>query len=224
MPTTISVMRGWTKPASLPANNRIAPYETSVWTVTGTLTLYKLEEDSDYHLVLRDDAGNTIITEVACPCCVGASSPFASAIATARQQFDSRLTATGNFQTANVPVQITGVGFFDFPHGQTGAAPNQIELHPVLNIRFNVSLSTPQIVNASISGKKLFVAGLNFDSGARIYLNEEKQKTKNDSESPSTLLIAKKAGKLIDKGQVVTLRVRNSDGTDSEPFSFKRPE
>src|SRR5260370_14021025 len=31
---------------------------------------------------------------------------------------------------------------FDFPHGQTGAAPNQIELHPVLNVIFNPS-TTP---------------------------------------------------------------------------------
>jgi hypothetical protein len=28
--------------------------------------------------------------------------------------------------------QITGVAFFDFLHGQTGVAPNGIELHPVL--------------------------------------------------------------------------------------------
>lgn len=26
----------------------------------------------------------------------------------------------------------SGVGFFDFLHGQTGVAPNGIELHPVL--------------------------------------------------------------------------------------------
>lgn len=31
---------------------------------------------------------------------------------------------------------ITGVGFFDRAHGQTGAAPNIIELHPVLDISF----------------------------------------------------------------------------------------
>jgi hypothetical protein len=34
------------------------------------------------------------------------------------------------------PITITGVGFFDFPHTQTGAAPNQIELHPVLKVVF----------------------------------------------------------------------------------------
>jgi hypothetical protein len=32
---------------------------------------------------------------------------------------------------------VTGVGFFDFLHGQTGVAPNGIELHPVLDIVFN---------------------------------------------------------------------------------------
>ena len=31
---------------------------------------------------------------------------------------------------------ITGVGFFDRAHGATGAAPNVIELHPVLSITF----------------------------------------------------------------------------------------
>jgi hypothetical protein len=32
-------------------------------------------------------------------------------------------------------VEISGVGFFDFEHGQNGVAPNAIELHPVLAIR-----------------------------------------------------------------------------------------
>ena len=27
---------------------------------------------------------------------------------------------------------LTGVGLLDIPHGQTGVAPNAIELHPVL--------------------------------------------------------------------------------------------
>jgi hypothetical protein len=30
---------------------------------------------------------------------------------------------------------VTGVAFFDFLHGQTGVAPNAIELHPVLAFR-----------------------------------------------------------------------------------------
>ncbi len=30
--------------------------------------------------------------------------------------------------------RIVGVGFVDFPHGETGKAPNNIELHPILSI------------------------------------------------------------------------------------------
>jgi hypothetical protein len=42
------------------------------------------------------------------------------------------------FQTAVPPksARITGVGFFDRAHGPTGAAPNVIELHPVLKIEW----------------------------------------------------------------------------------------
>ncbi len=36
----------------------------------------------------------------------------------------------------NAPVTVTGVGFFDFLHGQTGVAPNGIELHSVLDVQF----------------------------------------------------------------------------------------
>jgi len=35
---------------------------------------------------------------------------------------------------------VTGVGFFDFLHGQTGVAPNGIELHPLLDISFGASV------------------------------------------------------------------------------------
>jgi hypothetical protein len=46
--------------------------------------------------------------------------------------------AMPTFQTAVKPTaaRITGVGFFDRAHGATGAAPNVIELHPVLKIEW----------------------------------------------------------------------------------------
>ncbi|MDX6406823.1 MAG: hypothetical protein QOH70_4278 [Blastocatellia bacterium] len=135
--TTIATMRSWPAPSATPANNRIAPYETTTWTINGTLTQYKLESDSDYHLVIRDQSGNTIVTEIPLPGCVGSGSPFAVSIANARAKFDAMFTPDGNFQFVSVPVQITGVAMFDFPLGQTGAAPNGIELHPILDINFN---------------------------------------------------------------------------------------
>src|SRR6266436_6583429 len=140
--TTVTNLRAFTTPNPIPANNRVSPAETTLWVITGTLTLFKLESDSDYHMVIQDASGNTMITEIPAPTCVGAGSPFLSGITNARAEFDARFTATTSFQTANIPVQVTGIGMFDFPHGQTGAAPNQIELHPVLNVIFNPS-TTP---------------------------------------------------------------------------------
>lgn len=82
----------------------------------------------------------------------------------------------------------------------------------------------PTIQGASVDGKKLIVTGTNFDLGAKIFLNGEKQKkTANDESNPTTVLIAKKAGNLIVAGQTVALQVRNSDNTLSDEFEFTRP-
>jgi hypothetical protein len=141
VPTTIANLTGLPKPASLPSNNRIAPTETTVYSITATLTLYKHETDADYHVVLSDGT-RTMIVESADLGCVGPGSPLASGIQNARTELDAQLTPTSSFKSANLPVTVTGVGFFDFLHGQTGVAPNGIELHPLLDVRFNPVTST----------------------------------------------------------------------------------
>ncbi|MGW1868945.1 putative Ig domain-containing protein [Streptomyces mauvecolor] len=134
--TTISSLGAITAPGTLPANNRVQPAETTVFRLRTTLTEYKLEADSDYHLVLDDQAGHTMIAEIPDPACVGSTSPLLAGVQKARDAFNAAYTPTGSFQTANVPVTVAGVGFFDFKHGQTGVAPNGIELHSVLDIQF----------------------------------------------------------------------------------------
>ena len=134
--TTIAALDALPAPSTLPANNRVQPTETTVFQLHATLTEYKLESDSDYHLVLSDGSGHTMISEVPDPNCVGSSSPLLASIQHARAEVDAVYTPTGSFQTANVAVTVTGVGFFDFLHGQTGVAPNGIELHAVLDVQF----------------------------------------------------------------------------------------
>ena len=134
--TTIASLISLPAPSTLPANNRVQPTETTVFQVQAMLTEYKLEADSDYHLILSDSSGNTLISEIPAPACVGSSSILLPDIQNARSEFDARYTPTSTFQIANVPVTITGVGFFDFLHGQTGVAPNGIELHAVLDVQF----------------------------------------------------------------------------------------
>jgi hypothetical protein len=149
---TIVTMRSWTAPNPIPPNNRVSPYETTDWVINATLTQYKLETDSDYHLVIQDASGNTMIAEIPDPACVGTGSPFATKIQAARAAFDAKYNATTSFQTANIPVQLTGVGMFDFLHGQTGVAPNGIELHPVLNIVFNPGNGNPDFALSAVPG------------------------------------------------------------------------
>ncbi len=223
IPTTISTMSGWPAPPDLPGNNRISPIETTVWVVNATLTEYRRSTDQDYHLNIRDDSGNNIISEIPCPCCLGAGSHFTSLISAARARFDSTLTATDTLQPANIPVRVAGIGMFDFPHEQVGAAPNHIELHPVLAIAFNIDLKAPLIVSVVIKGNKLIVSGFNFDDGTFVVVDGESRKTRNDEEDPRMRLIAKKAGKFIAPGQTVMLQVLKSDGTVSEGFSFTKP-
>lgn len=134
--TNILHMRSLAPPSALPASRRIRPVETTVWTETATILRVKIEADHDYHLVLADAGGRTMIAEIPDPYCVGSSSPFRTDIARARHAVDQRYTVSDAWQRINAPVQITGVGFFDFKHGQSGVAPNAIELHPVLAIRF----------------------------------------------------------------------------------------
>lgn len=134
--TTIATLVAFPRPGSLPANRRVAPYELATYRVRDvTLTRYKLETDSDYHLVISDGA-NTMIAEIPAPDCVDASSPLLPGIRIARAAFDAAFVATTFFQTTNTITTVDGVGFFDFFHGQTGVAPNAFELHAVTGICF----------------------------------------------------------------------------------------
>lgn len=82
----------------------------------------------------------------------------------------------------------------------------------------------PEIFEAAVRGKKLFVSGENFGLGADLLMDGARlKKTSNDEDNPSTLMVAKKAGKSIEPGQTVMLQVKNPDGTLSNEFSFTRP-
>jgi len=120
-----------------PSSSRVKPTEITIFDVTATMTDYRRSpDDHDYHIVLDDGNGRTMIAEIPDPSCVRDRGPLASGIKNARQQFDAEYSVTGKFKQANRRVKVTGVGFYDHIHGQRGVAPNGIELHPVINIEF----------------------------------------------------------------------------------------
>lgn len=77
------------------------------------------------------------------PQCVGASSPFLPGIKYVRSKFTSQFHPSSSWHRVNTKVQIAGVGFFDFKHGQSEVAPNAIELHPVLRFSVGAGNSLP---------------------------------------------------------------------------------
>lgn len=158
-----------TRPGSLPSNGRVSPRETTQYRLSGTLIKYVREADSDYHLVIRDGSGRTMIIELPASNCVGAGSPFGPGIARARSQFDARFTATTSMKTTSTPVTIKGIGFWDYIHGQTGVAPNGIEVHPVLDIVFGTSSSS--VPEESYVPEKIWPADMiRDDDGGRVHV------------------------------------------------------
>jgi hypothetical protein len=79
-----------------------------------------------------------------------------------------------------------------------------------------------QLSGASISGKGLTVFGAGFDSGAKILVNGQEQKTANDPQNPATVLRSPKAAKRMPPGQTSVIQVRNADGRLSNQLSVRR--
>lgn len=120
--TTIHFLSTRPAPAHLP-DTRL-PFEHHVFTVTAAVVLVRPEADSDLHVILKQ-RGNHMITE--------APSPSCDKHATAYRRRQMRV-ARSHVRLCS-RARVTGVAFFDFPHGQTGVAPNAIELHPILGFR-----------------------------------------------------------------------------------------
>ncbi|MEA2720767.1 MAG: hypothetical protein QOJ39_2631 [Candidatus Eremiobacteraeota bacterium] len=123
-------------------NVRFAPWELKAVRIRATIVGWKTETDNDYHIVVADmtNPNETMIVEPPSSACSGAcSSGYGSLYQTARNAFVTCLGSPPSSFTApgkTVVADITGVPMFDLLHGQTGVAPNGIEIHPVLSVSF----------------------------------------------------------------------------------------
>jgi hypothetical protein len=94
--------------------------------------------------------------------------------------------------------------------------PAYFSLETVLEQGVNLS---PKITAASRNGKQLIITGELFEGGAQLFINGEKQnKVSNDSQSPATTIVGRKAGKIVKPGDV--LQVKNPDGLLSNQFTY----
>ena len=118
---------------------RFQPAEFKTFKVSGILVGIKKEKDEDYHIVIQapDDVEGTMIVESVSPNCTDGSL-FTQEIEDVRAAIDAKIKSIGSkLKKLNLPVIVMGIGFYDPIHGQTGVAPNGIELHPILGIEFN---------------------------------------------------------------------------------------
>ncbi len=127
-PTTIALLTRLPKPAGDRANRRRLALERHTFRVRAIFVEQHFsDDDSDIHIIIADPVSPavTMVAEIPEPACADGSRHVA-AYAAARSAI------------ARIPVgteiEIEGVAFWDRPHGQSGMAPNAIELHPVLRV------------------------------------------------------------------------------------------
>lgn len=144
--SSVAKLRAFSVPAGFNKNNdtsRYQPVEKSEYTVSALLVGFKEEADRDLHVVLADAAhpAHTLIGEVPDPKCstvvAGGHAAQISAVRTAFTKCFGAAPVGGGLKKfgGKMVAKLTGVGFFDVLHGQTGVAPNGIELHPIIKIQ-----------------------------------------------------------------------------------------
>lgn len=145
--TTMTWLTGIPKPNTEDTLPRLLPTEGTPYELSNvTVTEVFHAVDQDYHLVLKDAEGHTMIAESPDPACAPNSTLYTQ-IQSVHQQIAQHYPAI-----SSTPMQVSdtitleGVPFFDYvPNYATGESDDGIEIHPILGICFgaNCSLSTP---------------------------------------------------------------------------------
>jgi len=133
-PTTIRKLRKAHAPRLL-GPRRTRGIERTTFRVTGRLVEMRLDDDLDVSLVIADPkTGATMIAAFpSASCTAGATRKARAKMSRARAALAAACgPPTSTPQKLGGTGAITGVGFFDPSRGESAAAPNGIELHPVV--------------------------------------------------------------------------------------------
>ncbi|MDP9238761.1 MAG: excalibur calcium-binding domain-containing protein [Chloroflexota bacterium] len=151
VPAPVAQLRSLHVPATLPAASRVPPVELTTYWVLANVVEFKLEADRDIHVVISDigDPSQTMIVEFpdASSCAGAADSVHAPEMRSARSMLVATFgqPSSSRFTSISGVASFVGVGFFDVLHGQTGVAPNGIELHPVIAFASNGAPAPPVV-------------------------------------------------------------------------------
>jgi hypothetical protein len=131
---SISYLRSLPQPPDVTYDRTHDHVELQVFRISAILSEAKDEDDGDMHLIVGDPAhaSATLVVEFpAAACARHAPARLRRQMSRARSAF---IRACGGAGYLHGAATITGVGFWDRPHA-SGAAPNGIELHPVLSFK-----------------------------------------------------------------------------------------
>lgn len=134
--TTVFDLVSMPKPDKLPKERMESEEQT--YSLTAILVGLKLEDDFDFHIVIKDLVKNkTMIIECPDPECteVQKSSQYEQ-IKTVRKFFEDNFNPVKKYKLVkgNIKLKVSGVLFFDKIHGQTGVAKNEVKLHPIISV------------------------------------------------------------------------------------------
>lgn len=137
---TIAEVNGLPNGCAGHPRERDSGVELTLFEVEGRVSKKIRERDGDWHVVVSDGEGNTLVAESPSPGCA-ASSRYRTLIRLARAQVDR--------WTVGQVVRFRGVGFYDRFHGQTGMSRSCVEIHPILV----VLPASPSRVRPAVRGR-----------------------------------------------------------------------
>jgi hypothetical protein len=114
--TSVAAINALPMPHPTPTTRNTA-FERRTYRVNAQIVKFKLEDDSDIHLILFAQ-GRYMIAEMPSAACLPRKTRDRRAIVAARSRFVRRCGApTTDWQPLGAVVVVSGVGFWDFPHG-----------------------------------------------------------------------------------------------------------
>ena len=135
--TSVAALRALRAPQRL--GGRIPGVETTTYRIQARLVAMRLEGDGDVYLTVVDPKtpGTMVVEFPAAACTRKASAQVRLLMRNARAALIAACGEPdpGSFTRVGGTATITGVGFFEPGDGASDAAPNGIELHPVLGFR-----------------------------------------------------------------------------------------
>ena len=121
-------------------NSRLAS-ETAIYSIDCFIIGFAKEDDKDIHIIVEDvNTDETMVIEIVSHECsdIQNTSRYKT-IKDLNEWFNNNIGISHHsftFLKKHKLVTITGVGFWDFMHGQKGMATNGREIHPVLSMKF----------------------------------------------------------------------------------------